>query len=190
MLEPEGAEELDDSAILRWAGHLVEPHHLVRNVRRATLEEQGADILHTKLAEMWAGRQGPRARRMEAHHRLESGSEVEPDWIKDTVAEIMQGDSSAAAVVLDHAIESNPEEGLFELAADIALERGETKVASGYIESLSDGPRKDMASSRLARAEGEWEKADELEASAISRLDPGDRVRAEISSLVLSLIHI
>ena len=28
MLEPEGAEELDDSAILRWAGHLVEPHHL------------------------------------------------------------------------------------------------------------------------------------------------------------------
>ena len=184
MLEPEGAQELDDSAILRWAGHIVEPHHLVRNVRRATLEEQGAASLHTKLAEMWAGRQGPRARRMEAHHRLESGSEVEPDWIRDTVAEIMQGDSSAAAVVLDHAIESNPEEGLLELAADIALERGETRVASGYIESLSDGPKKEMASSRLARAEGEWEKADELEASAIPRLDPGARVRAEISSLV------
>ena len=33
-----GGRELDDSAILRWAGHLVEPHHLVRNVRRATLE--------------------------------------------------------------------------------------------------------------------------------------------------------
>ena len=184
MLEPEGAEELDDSAILRWAGHLVEPHHLVRNVRRATLEGGEAAIIHAKLAEMWAGRQGPRARRMEAHHRLESGSEVEPDWIKDAVAEILEGDSSAAAVVLDHAIESNPEEGLFELAADIALERGETEVASGYIESLSDGPRKDMVSSRLARAEGEWEKADELEASAISRLEPGDRVRAEISSLV------
>ena len=30
-----------------------------------------------------------------------------------------------------------------------------------------------MVSSRLARAEGEWKKADELEASAISRLDPG-----------------
>ena len=66
MLEPEGAEELDDSAILRWAGHLVEPHHLVRNVRRATLEGEGAAIIHAKLAEMWAGRQGPRARRMEA----------------------------------------------------------------------------------------------------------------------------
>ena len=127
MLEPEGAGELDDSAILRWAGHLVEPHHLVRNVRRATLEGQDGAILHTKLAEMWAGRKGPRARRMEAHHRLESGSEIETDWIKDTVAEIMERDSSAAAVVLDHAIESNPEEGLFELAVDIALERGETK---------------------------------------------------------------
>ena len=156
----------------------------MRNVRRATLEGQDGAILHTKLAEMWAGRKGPRARRMEAHHRLESGSEIETDWIKDTVAEIMERDSSAAAVVLDHAIESNPEEGLFELAVDIALERGETKVASGYIESLSDGPRKDMASSRLARAEGDWEKADELEASAISRLDSEDRVRAEISSLV------
>ena len=127
---------------------------------------------------------GPEGEEDGGPSQAESGSEVEPDWIKDTVAEIMQGDSSAAAVVLDHAIESNPEEGLFELAADIALERGETKVASGYIESLSDGPRKDMASSRLARAEGDWEKADELEAYAISRLDSEDRVRAEISSLV------
>ena len=91
MLGPDGAEELDNSAILRWEGHLVEPHHLVRNVRRATLDRQEAAIIHAKLAEMWAGRKGPRARRMEAHHRLESGSEVEPDWTKDTVAEIMQG---------------------------------------------------------------------------------------------------
>ena len=184
MLEQEGTEELDNSAILRWSGHLVEPHHLVRNVRRTKLEGQRSARLHSKLAEMWAGRLGPRARRIEAHHRLESGSDVGPDWIKETVAQIMEEDSSAAAVVLDQAITSNPEEELFELAADLALERGETKVASGYIESLSDGPRRDMASSKLARAEGEWEKADELEASAISRLDPGDRVRAEISSLV------
>ena len=184
MLEPDGTEELDDSAILRWAGQLVEPHHLVRNVRRTTLGGEGAASLHSKLADMWADRKGPRARRIETHHRLESGSEVEPEWIEDSVIEIMEEDSAAAAVVLDHAITSNPEEGLFELAADIALERGESSVASGYIDSLGEGPRKDLISSRLARAEGEWEKAEELEASAISRLDPGDRVRAEISSLV------
>ena len=64
---------------------------------------------------------GPEGEENGGPSQAESGSEVEPDWIKDTVAEIMQGDSSAAAVVLDHAIESNPEEGLFELAADIAL---------------------------------------------------------------------
>ena len=90
MLGPDGAEELDNSAILRWEGHLVEPHHLVRNVRRATLDRQGA-IIHAKLAEMWAGRKGPRARRMEAHHRLESGSEVEPDWIRIQLLRLYRG---------------------------------------------------------------------------------------------------
>ncbi len=70
------------------------------------------------------------------------------------------------------------------MAADLALERGEPNVASGYIDPLSNGARKDLLLSRLARAKGEWEKADELEASAISRLDPEERVRAEVSSLV------
>ena len=184
MLDADGCEYLDDAAILRWTGQHVEPHHLVRNVRRATLDDSRAASLHSRLAEMWAGRQGPRARRMEAHHRLESGSEVGADWIKATVSEIMADDTASAAVVLDRAIVSNPEEALFELATDMALQRGETKAASEYIESLPDGPRKDMAASRLARSEGDWEKADALESSAISRLDPTDRAKAEISALV------
>ena len=184
MLEPDGTEELDESAILRWAGSLVEPHHLVRNVRRAALVDGSAGEMHSKLAEMWSKRTGTRARRMEAHHRLESGTEVEPTWIVESINEIVSEDSAAAAVVLQQAISANPEEGLFELAADIALERGEPMVASEYIDSMGDGPRKDLRLASLARVEGEWGLADELEASAISRLDPGDRVRAEISSLV------
>tara|TARA_B100001250_G_scaffold293109_1_gene254750 strand:- start:107 stop:2053 length:1947 start_codon:yes stop_codon:yes gene_type:complete len=184
MLEPGGTEELDESAILRWAGTLVEPHHLVRNVRRASLMDGGAEDIHSKLAEMWSKRAGSRARRMEAHHRLESGTDVDPEWVAKSVNEIVTDDSAAAAVVLQQAISTNPEEALFELAADIALERGEPKIASEYIESMEDGPRRDLRMARLARIEGEWDRADELEASAISGLDPGDRVRAEISSLV------
>ncbi len=184
MLEPGGTEELDDSAILRWAGELVEPHHLVRNVRRASLIGGGAEEMHSKLAEMWSKRTGSRARRMEAHHRLESGTDVDPEWVTKSINEIFTDDSAAAAVVLQQAISANPEEGLFELAADIALERGEANAASEYIESMGDGPRKELRMSRLARMEGDWGRADELESSAISGLDPGDRVRAEISSLV------
>ena len=184
MLETDGTEELDESAILRWSGPLVEPHHLVRNVRRASLVDGGADEMHSKLAEMWSNRAGSRARRMEAHHRLESGTEIDSDWICKSVEEIVGEDSAAAAVVLQQAISASPEEGLFELAADIALERGEPTIASEYIESMDDGPRKDLRMASLARIEGDWASADEMEAFAISRLDPGDRVRAEISFLV------
>ena len=130
MLEPGGSEELDESAILRWAGTLVEPHHLVRNVRRASLMDGGAEEIHSKLAEMWSKRVGSRARRMEAHHRLESGTDVDPEWVAKSINEIVIDDSAAAAVVLQQAISTNPEEGLYELAADIALERGESKIAS------------------------------------------------------------
>ena len=184
MLEPGGTEELDESAILRWAGTLVEPHHLVRNVRRASLMDGGAEEIHSKLAEMWSKRVGSRARRMEAHHRLESGTDVEAEWVAKSINEIITEDSAAAAVVLQQAISINPEAALFELASDLALERGEPKIASGYIESMEDGPRKNLRMARLARIEGDWGRADELEASAISGLEPAERVRAEISSLV------
>ena len=184
MLEPGGTEELDESAILRWAGTLVEPHHLVRNVRRASLMDGGAEEIHSKLAEMWSKRAGSRARRMEAHHRLESGTDVEAEWVAKSINEIVTEDSAAAAVVLQQAISINPEAALFELASDLALERGEPKIASGYIESMEDGPRKNLRLARLARVEGDWGRADELEASAISGLEPAERVRAEISSLV------
>jgi len=184
MLDSEGAEELDESAILRWAGSLVEPHHLVRNVRRASLSEAGSGELHSRLAEMWSSREGPRARRMETHHRIESGNEVDPGWVAHSIQEIVVEDSAAAAVVLQQAISANPDEGLFEMAADIALERGEAIVATEYIESLEDGPKKDLRLASLARLEGDWVRAKELEESAVPRLDPEERVRAEISSLV------
>ncbi len=183
MVTPDGAEELDDSAILRWSGLEVEPHHLVRNVRRASIPDERASELHSEMVETWSSRDGPRARRIEAHHRLESGME-DSGWLSENLPEIASEDSSAAAVVLERAISVMPEEGIFEMAADIALERGETEVASTHIDSLSDGPERDLRSARLARVQGDWKLAESLESSAIPGLDPASRVRAQISSLV------
>ncbi len=182
MVSPDGAEELDDSAILRWSGLEVEPHHLVRNVRRASIPDERASEIHSKMAEAWSSRVGPRARRMEAHHRLGSGTE-DSGWLSENLPEIASEDSSAAAVVLEQALSVMPEEGLFEMAADIALERGEADVASTHIDSLSQGPKRDLMSARLARVQGDWKLAESLESSAIPGLDPESRARAQISSL-------
>ena len=53
----DGIAELDDSAVLRWMQSLVEPHHLIRNVRRATVDEKIARELHTKAAGIWSKRE-------------------------------------------------------------------------------------------------------------------------------------
>ena len=184
IFEPEGTDELDDYAILRWASDLVEPHHLVRNVRRAMWSEEGVSKMHFELAEKWSSREGPRALRIEAHHRLSSDELRDADWIMDKIASISSEDSSAAAVILEQATQLIEEEGLFEMAADVALERGEAECASSHIERLTDGPNRKIRESRLARIEGDYSKANEFEKEAIALMTPADRARAQISSLV------
>ena len=184
ILSPGGANELDESAILRWSGIEVEPHHLVRNVRNASLSKEEATEIHSRIARMWSSRQGTRARRMESHHRIESMVGIDSEWIAANIAAIASEDSSAAAVLLEQAILQIPDEELVEMAADLALERGEAGIAAGHIGSLSEGPNKDLRSARLARIEGEWKRAEEIESSAITKLTPEIRARAEIASLV------
>ena len=94
MSVADGIAELDDSAVLRWMQSLVEPHHLIRNVRRATVDEKIARELHTKAASIWSKREGNRARRIEAHHRLNSGDELDTEWLVESVAKISLEDSA------------------------------------------------------------------------------------------------
>ena len=51
-------EELDEAAILRWAQTLVEPHHLIRNVRRGTWSDADLSDLHSEQASRWSSREG------------------------------------------------------------------------------------------------------------------------------------
>ena len=180
----DGIAELDDSAVLRWMQSLVEPHHLIRNVRRATVDEKISRELHTKAAGFWSKREGNRARRIEAHHRLNSGDELDTEWLVESVAKISLEDSAAAAVLIDDAIQINDEDNLRFTAIDLAFERGEPNIASEHIDSVSESPQKLIRKARLARQQGDLQEAENLLQSAFELLPPAEAVRAKIASLV------
>ncbi len=186
LTEGEGTAELDEAAVLRWMDSLVEPHHLIRNVRRATLEESAAKEIHSRAAGFWSQRDGARARRLEAHHRLNSGEELDSEWLAESVAAISREDSAAAAVLAEEAVEASGEDSLRLAAIDLAFERGESEIASQHLESVEDSPQKNMREARLARLRGEVAKAEQLEAAALEELSPAEAVRAQISALARS----
>lgn len=179
-----GADELDESAILRWLGNQLEPHHLIRNVRRSHFSQDDSQTMHMKMAQKWATRSGPRARRIESHHRLKSGEIIDSEWLVSNILEIMKEDSAAAAIIIDQAIENNEEEVFREVAADIALERGETEIANSHIELLSDGTNKILRLARLARIRGNSKLAEKLDYEASQKLSTIDKIKNEISTLV------
>ncbi len=183
LSEEEGTAELDEAAILRWMESLVEPHHLIRNVRRATLEEDAAQDIHARAAGLWASRDGTRARRIEAHHRINSGEELDSEWLAESVAAISREDSAAAAVLVEDAVEASGDDAVRIAAIDLAFERGESEIASKHLESVEDSPQKSMREARLARLRGDTSKAEQLESAALENLSPAEAVRAQISEL-------
>ena len=184
MLNEEGTSELDDSAVLRWSREAVEPHHLVRNVRRATWSEEEATKLHSEAAERWATIEGPRARRLEAHHRMVRGQESDAIWISNNIQEISDHDSSAAAILLESAVNLTEDPTIRESAVHLALERGEVEIADSHISELPDGAPRKLLSARSSRIKGKASEADKIEQEAISMLEPSERARASISSIV------
>ncbi len=184
IFDPDGIADLDEAAILRWTQALVEPHHLIRNVRRGSWSDDDLSDLHSEQAARWSAREGTRARRIEAHHRLSSGGEPDPEWVLEHVPAIAGEDSAAAAVLIEQAVGMSDDEGLRECAADIALERGEPAIADAHIERLAEGPHRHLRLARLARIQGDSKHADEFERLALDGLEPGQRARASIASLV------
>ena len=183
LFEGEGANELDDSAILRWSGVMAEPHHLIRNVRRGSWSDEQSNVLHAQAAGRWATRQGARARRMEGHHMVHSG-ETDAEWISEHIQAIAEQDSAAAAVLLEQAVSLSEDESIREAAVDLALERGEAEIAESHIESLSVGVGRKLRSARLARLRGDLRSAEDIEASAMAEMTPAEHTKAAIASLV------
>jgi DNA-binding MarR family transcriptional regulator len=183
LFEGEGANELDDSAILRWIGITAEPHHLIRNVRRSSWSDEQSNALHAQAAGRWATRQGARARRMEGHHMVHSG-EPDAEWVSEHIQAIAEQDSAAAAVLLEQAVSLSEDESIREAAADLALERGEAEIAESHIDGLSVGVGRKLRSARLARLRGDPRSAEDIEASAMAEMTPAEHTKAAVASLV------
>ena len=179
-----GTAELDDAAILRWMSNLVEPHHLIRNVLRASIDEEKTKKIHSQIAEFWAKMEGPRARRIEAHHRLNSDKEVDSEWLLESIAIISDDDNAAAAVLMEDAISVSNNESFRFAAIDLALERGEPSIAENHLEEVSESPQSLIRQARLARLKGDTSLASELESMALEDLPLAEAVRHQMASLV------
>jgi hypothetical protein len=181
---PSGANELDNSAILRWKNSEIEPHHLIRNVRRNDISTKNLNKLNSEMEKKWSTRQGNKAKRIEAHFHLNSGKDIDSEWLISNILDIMNQDSAAAAIIIEQAIEINSDISLRETASDIALERGETDIANLHINSLPEGPKKKLRKARLARIRGNSKLAEKLDLEALNNINNVDKIKYEISQLV------
>ena len=122
--------ELDDHALLRWMESGVELHHLVRNVRSTMLSEKD----HALAAKYWSQRQGDLARLVEMHHILKSGGNIESHLLSNAEA-LMVRSSAGLATLIGDAIYRSPTKSLHRIAALVAIERGESEIASVHLEN-------------------------------------------------------
>ena len=122
--------ELDNHALLRWMDSGVELHHLVRNVRSTMLSEKD----HALAAKYWSQRQGDLARLVEMHHILKSGGNIESHLLSNAEA-LMVRSSAGLATLIGDAIYRSPTKSLHRIAALVAIERGESEIASVHLEN-------------------------------------------------------
>ncbi len=119
---------LDDHALLRWFGNGVELHHLVRNVRSTMLSEGD----HAIAAKHWSQKDGDLARLIEMHHILKSGEDIESHLLSNAEA-LMIRSSAGLATLISDAIYRHPSNSLHRIAALVAIERGESEIASEHL---------------------------------------------------------
>lgn len=192
MAKQDGVDALDEAALLRWQEELLELQHLVRNVRRTMWSDDERRAIHVGAAEHWAGREEPKARLHEAHHRIQAAAEDDADALIEHLEEgsglMLSLDSAAMAALVHDALRVLPDAGQLKLlSARVALERGELELAEQALseaeEAEAGGAEWAMLAARLARVTGEAETADRLEQEAIEKANPGERVKLEIGSL-------
>ena len=147
--------DLDDHALLRWFDKSVELHHLVRNVRSTMLSAED----HAMAAEYWSQKEGDLARLVEMHHILKSGEDIESHLLSNAEA-LMIRSSAGLATLIGDAIYRHPTKSLHRIAALVAIERGESEIASEHLEhcdapdleyslSLLEGKTEDFNSSNM-----------------------------------------
>ena len=87
---------------------------------------------HKKAANHWSGIKGDLARLVEMHHILNSGGDIESHLLSNAEA-LMVRSSAGLATLIGDAIYRSPSKSLHRIAAMIAIERGESDIASEHL---------------------------------------------------------
>ncbi len=124
--------DLDEHALLRWPSAGVELHHLVRNVRSTMLTQQD----FAKAATYWSQIDGDLARLVQMHHMLNSGGDIETLLIRHAESLMVRSSAGLASLIGD-AIFRQPTPALHRIAAMVAIERGESDIASYHLANCS-----------------------------------------------------
>ena len=176
--------DLDDHALLRWFSSGVELHHLVRNVRSTMLTKQD----YAKAAIYWSQLDGDLARLVEMHHVLNSEGDIESLLIKNAESLMVRSSAGLASLIGD-AIYRHPTPSLHRIAAMVAIERGESNIASHHLANCNS-PDLEYSLSILTGENAEIPDRSDIRlllSEASRRMDdrlPGKRVEDEVLELL------
>jgi DNA-binding MarR family transcriptional regulator len=180
--------ELDDAALLRWPHGDVESQHLVRNVRRAVWDDEQRVKLHGEAAAHWATMDGAQARWLTAHHLVKADDLSVTSLIEDNSEELMSLGSAAVTALLEDALNFLPDAiALRQMAARLALDRGEPDFAQSHIGKLPDDSQKNALLARLHRMNGDIEQGDAADEAALAQADSSESARIRLSRIAAKL---
>ena len=176
--------DLDDHALLRWQSTGVELHHLVRNVRSTMLTKQD----YAKAANYWSQLNGDVARLVEMHHVLNSEGDIETLLIRNAESLMVRSSAGLASLIGD-AIYRSPTPALHRIAAMVAIERGESEIASSHLANC-DAPDLEFSNALLCGKDVELPEDSDIKlllSEAARRMDdrlPGSRVETNVLELL------
>lgn len=192
----QGVDELDETALLRWASETIELQHLVRNVRRAMWNEEEAKQIHLAAFEHWKERIEPEARLHESYHRVHTSelkdAETLAENLNESLPSMMSIDSAAAAAIIADAVTSLPDiHKLRLLSAKVAIERGEGEIAESELKSVENSIGKNsewlLLDARIKRLRGNFDEANRQEADVLETLDPKRAIKIQLNRIVSGL---
>jgi DNA-binding MarR family transcriptional regulator len=187
----EAVDALDDRALLRWASGSgrVEVQHLVRNVRRAMLDEEDLHRLHTDSLDHWhAHADRPEAGLLRLYHAMALNSDRLDAWIDEDFDRLAATDAGALAVLFHRATQQHPEnERLHYWAGRVAVQRNELERARSHLEQVQDEALCDDLAHAMALLEGDEANAQRLLERQLERAASVERTRLVLRTAVQRL---
>ena len=106
----------------------MELQRLIRNVRREALPEATRYATHGAAAEHWSTKEGDLARLLEIHHSIRAGRSDLRERISEGLL-AREGSRWQSCSTMDSSVNHKPTR--WEIAASLALDRGEHEVVVG-----------------------------------------------------------